>query len=270
MNKGVLIGILIALLFTIGAGCEIDTEKLAKDVASENIDKLVVCETPYIRHSTSCCLDVNNNRICDNDEKASSTQPTVPTTLVQPIEPTTTTQPKESGPQTTPETPIIIDKTLSDYPNMFITNGIFNGVTAVGINCAASDTIAQSEILADLQTKAVTKLSNGEEIVNPIPSSAATLDDELQGKPNLIIIDTKGCNSLISLLGYVGTDAPSKTAIIKIEKRDGRYLMLIHGNSNIDTRNAVEAIASGKLSNINKPYAEVKSLSQTVGSYTIE
>ena len=52
MNKGVLIGILIALLFTIGAGCEIDTEKLAKDVASENIDKLVIntVATPYLRN----------------------------------------------------------------------------------------------------------------------------------------------------------------------------------------------------------------------------
>ena len=28
----------------------------------------VVCDSPYIRHAMGCCLDVNANKICDNDE----------------------------------------------------------------------------------------------------------------------------------------------------------------------------------------------------------
>ncbi len=28
----------------------------------------VVCNTPYIRHDTGCCLDRDKNSICDNDE----------------------------------------------------------------------------------------------------------------------------------------------------------------------------------------------------------
>lgn len=29
---------------------------------------VVVCDSPYIRHAMGCCLDVNANKICDNDE----------------------------------------------------------------------------------------------------------------------------------------------------------------------------------------------------------
>src|SRR3989344_370267 len=50
---------------------------------------------------------------------------------------------------------LALSYTLADYPAPFITNGVFSGVIAVGQNAAASDTIGQSVMLADLQTKAV-------------------------------------------------------------------------------------------------------------------
>ncbi|MBW2993392.1 hypothetical protein KY317_02365, partial [Candidatus Woesearchaeota archaeon] len=28
----------------------------------------IVCDSPYIRHAVGCCLDINANKICDNDE----------------------------------------------------------------------------------------------------------------------------------------------------------------------------------------------------------
>lgn len=74
MKKTIMFGILISIILISGAGCEID-EKLAKEIVSENIEKLVVCESPYIRYGTECCLDQNNNKICDNDE-GTTTQPT--------------------------------------------------------------------------------------------------------------------------------------------------------------------------------------------------
>ena len=48
---------MIAILFL--AGC-----------AVEEIEKpaTVVCNAPYIRHADDCCLDQNNNKICDEDE----------------------------------------------------------------------------------------------------------------------------------------------------------------------------------------------------------
>jgi len=50
---------------------------------------------------------------------------------------------------------LALSYTLADYPAPFITNGVFSGVIAVGQNAAASDTIGQAVLLADLQTKAV-------------------------------------------------------------------------------------------------------------------
>ena len=31
-------------------------------------DDIIVCESPYMRFATGCCLDQNNNGICDSDE----------------------------------------------------------------------------------------------------------------------------------------------------------------------------------------------------------
>ncbi|GAG35385.1 unnamed protein product, partial [marine sediment metagenome] len=50
---------------------------------------------------------------------------------------------------------LALDYSLADYPAPFVTNGVFSGVMTVGKNAAASDTIGQSILLADLQTKAV-------------------------------------------------------------------------------------------------------------------
>ena len=32
---------------------------------------MIVCDPPYIRHASDCCLDKNNNAICDTDEQTS-------------------------------------------------------------------------------------------------------------------------------------------------------------------------------------------------------
>ena len=50
---------------------------------------------------------------------------------------------------------LALSYSLADYPAPFVTNGVFSGVITVGKDAAASDTIGQSVLLADLQTKAV-------------------------------------------------------------------------------------------------------------------
>ncbi len=65
--KKILIAI-IALTVVFLAGCEVDISK----VSDEDIDKItesaIACNSPYIRFGTGCCLDQNNNSICDEDE----------------------------------------------------------------------------------------------------------------------------------------------------------------------------------------------------------
>src|SRR3989344_6382975 len=86
---------------------------------------------------------------------------------------------------------LALSYTLADYPAPFIKSGIFSGVIAVGQDAAASDTIGQSVLLADLQVKAVspsggTTVSVSGGVTEDIPlgsnisdSQSYTLDVEL-------------------------------------------------------------------------------------------
>jgi len=72
-----LIFILLVSLTMLVSGC-INAGDIAKQVDKEDIDNissaLITCEKPYIRHGAECCLDKNNNKICDSDEN--KTEPT--------------------------------------------------------------------------------------------------------------------------------------------------------------------------------------------------
>jgi hypothetical protein len=60
--------ILTLLIFT---GCDnVDLDKVSDKDLERISNKTVVCNAPYIRIGTSCCLDNNNNKICDEDENS--------------------------------------------------------------------------------------------------------------------------------------------------------------------------------------------------------
>ncbi len=50
-------------------------------------DKPVICNKPYIRVGTGCCLDRNDNKICDNDESVTPTIPETTTNTSLPLTP---------------------------------------------------------------------------------------------------------------------------------------------------------------------------------------
>ena len=73
MNKILIITIFLSLLII--AGCKLDKEKEVQTQASPNEsladeDKkgLVVCNKPYLLVGRECCLDKDDNSICDKDE----------------------------------------------------------------------------------------------------------------------------------------------------------------------------------------------------------
>lgn len=59
---------------------------------------------------------------------------------------------------------LALTNTLSDYPAPFIQDGVFNGIITVGKDAMASDTVGQSQLIADLQTKAIRTESLGVEV----------------------------------------------------------------------------------------------------------
>lgn len=61
---------LLAIIFL--SGCEqMDLSKISEDDINRITEQVIVCESPYIRHASGCCLDQNSNNICDNDESLS-------------------------------------------------------------------------------------------------------------------------------------------------------------------------------------------------------
>ena len=51
------------------AGCSgIDLSKVSDEDLERLSEKAVVCNSPYIRVGVQCCLDKNENNVCDSDE----------------------------------------------------------------------------------------------------------------------------------------------------------------------------------------------------------
>jgi hypothetical protein len=69
----VLVAMILAL-FLIGCTGEFPDVDLSK----VDVDQIIKCDAPYIRHGTDCCLDQNTNKICDNDESANQQVHDVP------------------------------------------------------------------------------------------------------------------------------------------------------------------------------------------------
>jgi hypothetical protein len=75
MNK-VLMGIILLSVCLFLSGCSgFNVNSLSDRDLQRISDKAVVCNAPYIRFGASCCIDQNNNSICDTDESATSTTP---------------------------------------------------------------------------------------------------------------------------------------------------------------------------------------------------
>tara|TARA_Y100000310_G_C20680163_1_gene815466 strand:+ start:1077 stop:2279 length:1203 start_codon:yes stop_codon:yes gene_type:complete len=69
MNKLIILVFFIVLI-TLIAGCDdLDVSKLSDEDLERISEKAVVCDKPYIRIGMECCLDQNDNKICDRDER---------------------------------------------------------------------------------------------------------------------------------------------------------------------------------------------------------
>ncbi|MBI2105599.1 hypothetical protein HYT56_02045, partial [Candidatus Woesearchaeota archaeon] len=122
-------------------------------------------------------------------------------------------------------------------------------------------------------TSAKTTSSGGSVVVNPIPSSAAALSEEVTSSSaqNLIVVGGPAVNPLAnSVFGLTRGDFTANEAMVKLADNGANVALLVAGYSAVDTRNAAEAVAAGKLSGLNKAEAKVVSTTQTVGSYTVE
>ena len=70
MGKSIILAILLLSVILISCS-ELDVSKISDEDMQRISQHAVICNPPYIRHGTGCCLDINENGICDEDEKQS-------------------------------------------------------------------------------------------------------------------------------------------------------------------------------------------------------
>lgn len=70
-NTVYILGLFALLIFSGCSGIDLSNVDLS-NVSEEDINKFIVCNDPYMRHGTGCCLDKDDNNICDSDETTSS------------------------------------------------------------------------------------------------------------------------------------------------------------------------------------------------------
>ncbi len=68
MKNLLLVAVLLTGVFLIGCD-EIDVSSLSDDDLERIADTAIVCERPYMRFGMDCCLDQDDNAICDVDEQ---------------------------------------------------------------------------------------------------------------------------------------------------------------------------------------------------------
>jgi hypothetical protein len=70
MKKLILLSLLLMSLIFLSACDGIDISNLSDEDLERISNKAIVCNSPYIRFEMGCCLDNDNNSVCDKDEGA--------------------------------------------------------------------------------------------------------------------------------------------------------------------------------------------------------
>ena len=133
------------------------------------------------------------------------------------------------------------------------------------------DQVEANVVLKGISAK--TSSSGGSVVVNPIPSTASLLAEEVTSPTaqNLIVVGGPAVNPLAkTVFGLTAADFTANEAMVRLADNGNKVAMLVAGYSAVDTRNAAEAIVAGKLTGLSKVEAKVTSPSQVVGTYTVE
>ena len=133
--------------------------------------------------------------------------------------------------------------------------------------------IPKDQVFANIAIKgsASTTSTSGDSVtINKIPATVSVLDTEVASASaqNLIIVGGPAVNSLAASVAKVAVkDFIPNEAMIKLVDNGAKVALLVAGYEAVDTRNAADALASGKLALIKKADAVVKSTA--LSQYTV-
>lgn len=237
------IGLILISLFFLTACENIDLSKVSDEDLGRLAEKAVVCNKPYIRFGTSCCLDTNDNKICDRDEREL-------TKGEKEQEEQVTTKEEEAGREEPKEE--VVEKTeytLADYPSFFIKGNSFNGVLVIGDKAPAEDVIGISDIAVSLQQANIPQTGINIEIgATKLVSEVPDLYDS-----NAILVGTPCVNKFVAELmksdltkcsGNNYLDFEKGKGIIKLYEVSGKVYVVATGYSPADVRKATKVLAN--------------------------
>ena len=133
--------------------------------------------------------------------------------------------------------------------------------------------IPKDQVFANIAIKgsASTTSTSGDSVtINKIPATVSVLDTEVASASaqNLIIVGGPAVNSLAASVAKVAVkDFIPNEAMIKLVDNGAKVALLVAGYEAVDTRNAADALATGKLASIKKADAVVKSTA--LSQYTV-
>ncbi|MBI2176389.1 hypothetical protein HYU40_03535 [Candidatus Woesearchaeota archaeon] len=245
MKKAIVISLFL-ILVTILAGCDqVDITKVTK----EDVNKVIACEKPYIRFASGCCLDKNENKVCDNDESIPTStdiadkEPAraAPESVVPaPIKEEVDTPPVNEVPEGSQDSGSF---DLAKYP-YFGTDKNIDFTIIVGDSAPQSDIMGSIDIATSLQFASRLKDFTG----------TVNLETKLSGE----ISDLSAYNSIVignpcvnptsaKLLGNPTNCTEGfeegKATIKVLQQPSGKATILVAGYGGMETRMAAKALA---------------------------
>lgn len=258
-NNKIIVCILFLIMLFINACANLDLSKVSNQDLERISQKAVVCNSPYIRFGITCCLDQNNNSICDNDEskvintEINTTENKFNITQEKVVSHINNTyiipQPQTSNAeQTTILTTQSSALDLSNYPYIFIKDGRFRGVIVVGDKASAEEVISASDIVSSL------------EFINPstrIEVGAVKLASEVADIQliNSILVGNACTNKVISYIlkspsNCIGSYTAGEGRIDLYQNPNGMFSLVVSGYSTTDIRNAASVLSNYKNYNL--------------------
>ena len=135
---------------------------------------------------------------------------------------------------------------LCFYPDMFVSNGRFNGFAIVGENAQPADNLALTDILTSMKYRAVDGTMQPVEMVDVTKLDSEIADIYAQ---NLLVIGSPCVNTITSKLAGNPIDCsegyePGKAKVQLYRHDNGKFAMVVAGYSGPDTRLAGKIVAN--------------------------
>jgi len=158
-NIGILAIAIITMIFL--SSCSgLDLSKVSDEDMERIADKAIVCNAPYMRFGTGCCLDQNSNAICDNDESLEASEKNFETDVeegeVETGEETVKENQEEVKTATEKKSPSFSSSfDLSEFPDFLILKGtdVFDGVIVIGDDNSAGAFNGAYDIIDELSAE---------------------------------------------------------------------------------------------------------------------